>query len=152
MYKIIGSSLSQLYCCLWKELLCCLPAFPPSLNILSTVRWINVLWIPVTSLVYFHRIKKEFSLYVNIFCFSKVVFLLPQRMWQRGVNSDAVLRQTGRPPVNGVGRGRGGSVDRGRGRGRGTGSYYSRGLSYDEEAEPRGPREGGTMTLGMGIR
>lgn len=73
-----------------------------------------------------------------------------QRMWQRGVNSDVVLRQAGRAPVNGVGRGRGGSVDRGRGRGRGTGSYYTRGLSYDEEVEPRGPREGGPP--GIGIR
>ena len=71
-------------------------------------------------------------------------------MWQRGVNSDVVLRQAGRAPVNGVGRGRGGSVDRGRGRGRGTGSYYTRGLSYDEEVEPRGHKEGGPP--GIGIR
>lgn len=72
-----------------------------------------------------------------------------QRMWQRGVNSDAVLRQTGRAPVNGVGRGRGGSVDRGRGRGRGTGSYYTRGLSYDDEGEPRGVRESGPPGLAL---
>ena len=32
------------------------------------------------------------------------IIFLPQRMWQCGINSDAVLRQAGRPPVNGVGR------------------------------------------------
>lgn len=42
-----------------------------------------------------------------------------QRLWARSVNSDAVLRASGKSvPGNNMGRsGRGGSVDRGRGRG-----------------------------------
>ncbi|KAF4533168.1 hypothetical protein B566_EDAN001710 [Ephemera danica] len=66
------------------------------------------------------------------------------RMWQRGINSDAVLRQMGKPggPIQVTReRGRGGAVvgggiERGRG-GRGgrllTNSYY-RGFSFEEEA------------------
>jgi hypothetical protein len=67
-------------------------------------------------------------------------------MWNRGINSDAVLRSgkvssgtTGGP------RGRGGCVDRGRGRGRGS-YHYSRGLSYEElgdGVELRGGLRGG---------
>lgn len=72
-------------------------------------------------------------------------------MWQRGVNSDVVLKQMGRsagPPVGGSGpavgagasRGRGGgSVDRGRGRARGVGpavGSYNRGTSYEDGGDP----------------
>lgn len=59
-----------------------------------------------------------------------------QRNWNRGINSDAVLRLTGKVPSGtSLGpRGRGGSVDRGRGRGRG-GYHYSRGLSYEEPGD-----------------
>lgn len=55
-----------------------------------------------------------------------------QRLWARSVNSDAVLRASGKSvPGNNMGRsGRGGSVDRGRGRGRG--SYYQRGIAYED--------------------
>ncbi|XP_067006202.2 GRB10-interacting GYF protein 2 isoform X1 [Anabrus simplex] len=59
------------------------------------------------------------------------------RMWNRGINSDAVLRSTSKTPagISGVPRGgRGGSVDRGRGRGRGS-YHYSRGLSYEEPGD-----------------
>ncbi|XP_054709856.1 GRB10-interacting GYF protein 2-like [Uloborus diversus] len=59
-----------------------------------------------------------------------------QRIWARSVNSDAVLRQSGKGgPGSGMGRsGRGGgSVDRGRGRGRG--GYYQRGLTYEDTEE-----------------
>lgn len=68
-------------------------------------------------------------------------------MWNRGVNSDAVLRLTGKAPpgTSGGPRGRGGSVDRGRGRGRG-GFHYSRGLSYEEPGDgvdSRGGLRGG---------
>lgn len=65
-------------------------------------------------------------------------------MWNRGINSDAVLRLTANKPggpgsgpgapgggMRGVLGGRGGSVDRGRGRARGT-YHYSRGLSYED--------------------
>jgi hypothetical protein len=54
-------------------------------------------------------------------------------MWNRGINSDAALRLTGKVSSGTTGgpRGRGGSVDRGRGRGRGS-YHYSRGLSYEE--------------------
>jgi hypothetical protein len=54
-------------------------------------------------------------------------------MWNRGINSDTVLRLTGKVSSGTTGgpRGRGGSVDRGRGRGRG-GYHYLRGLSYEE--------------------
>ncbi|XP_069695255.1 GRB10-interacting GYF protein 2 isoform X2 [Periplaneta americana] len=59
------------------------------------------------------------------------------RMWNRGINSDAVLRSSGKVPsgISGGPRGgRGGSVDRGRGRGRG-GYHYTRGLSYEEPGD-----------------
>lgn len=61
-----------------------------------------------------------------------------QRHWNRGINSDAVLRLAGKAPLGLPGglRGRGGSVDRGRGRTRGSGGFhYTRGLSYDETSE-----------------
>lgn len=71
-------------------------------------------------------------------------------MWNRGINSDAVLRLAGKggqgPGGSSVGGsgglrgglgGRGGSVDRGRGRGRGF--HYNRGLSYDESDGNSGP-------------
>lgn len=62
-----------------------------------------------------------------------------QRSWSRCVNSDVVLRLTGKGGGGGNsgiarGGGRGGSVDRGRGRGRG--SYYQRGLSFEDEDGP----------------
>ncbi|PSN45439.1 GIGYF family protein [Blattella germanica] len=59
------------------------------------------------------------------------------RMWNRGINSDAVLRLSGKAPTSNAGvlrGGRGGSIDRGRGRGRG-GFHYSRGLSYEEQGD-----------------
>ncbi|CAG2068721.1 unnamed protein product, partial [Timema podura] len=64
------------------------------------------------------------------------------RMWNRGINSDAVLRLSGKSSLGipGSTRGsRGGSVDRGRGRGRG-GYHYTRGLSYEEPGDGVGPR------------
>ena len=84
-------------------------------------------------------------------------------MWQRGVNSDVVLKQMGRsagPPVGGSGpsmvgagasRGRGGgSMDRGRGRARGVGSAagYNRGTSYEDGGDPgdHGTRREGPPT------
>ncbi len=93
-------------------------------------------------------------------------------MWQRGVNSDVVLKLQGRGTgpsigsgVGGVGTsatgsvslrgGRGGgSVDRGRGRGRGLGpavGSYNRGISYEDEGgEHR--REGAPAGFGRGGR
>lgn len=64
-------------------------------------------------------------------------------MWNRGINSDAVLRLTGKAPsgISGGPRGRGGSVDRGRGRGR-AGYHYSRGLSYEEQGDGLDSRGG----------
>lgn len=63
-------------------------------------------------------------------------------MWNRGINSDAVLRLNPKPasvsiPVGrgGAAVGRGGSVDRGRGRARGQGYHYARGLSYEEPGD-----------------
>lgn len=67
-----------------------------------------------------------------------IFFYLLQRQWNRGINSDAVLRLAGKAPLGLPGglRGRGGSVDRGRGRTRGSGGFhYTRGLSYDETSE-----------------
>ena len=81
-----------------------------------------------------------------------VSFFRLQRMWQRGVNSDVVLKLMGRstgPSVGGGGGGGstlgavgasrgsrgGGSVDRG-GRGRGRGGIagaYNRGTSYEDD-------------------
>ncbi|KAJ9576784.1 hypothetical protein L9F63_025324, partial [Diploptera punctata] len=58
-------------------------------------------------------------------------------MWNRGINSDAVLRLSGKTTtgISGILRGgRGGSIDRGRGRGRGS-FHYSRGLSYEEPSD-----------------
>ncbi|KAK7869595.1 hypothetical protein R5R35_003385 [Gryllus longicercus] len=69
------------------------------------------------------------------------------RTWNRGINSDAVLRIALKTPASGIPGGnrggRGGSVDRGRGRGRG-GYHYTRGLSYEE------PGEAGDMRSGRG--
>lgn len=89
-------------------------------------------------------------------------------MWQRGVNSDVVLKQMGRTagpsvggsgPIVGVGasRGRGGgSMDRGRGRARGIGSAvgaYNRGTSYEDEGGEHGRnREGPPAGYGRGAR
>ena len=89
-------------------------------------------------------------------------------MWQRGVNSDVVLKLMGRstgggpsvasggPPGPVAARGRGGSMDRGRGRGRGLGSAvgaYNRGTSYEEDVGEHGRREGGPPTgYGRGAR
>lgn len=88
-------------------------------------------------------------------------------MWQRGVNSDVVLKQMGRssgPPVGssgpvvgtGASRGRGGgSMDRGRGRARGIGSAvgYNRGTSYEDEGGEHGRnREGPPTGYGRGAR
>ena len=71
-------------------------------------------------------------------------------MLHQPFNSEAVLRGAGRSVMNGVGRGRGGSVDRGRGRGRGVGApYYSRGISYDEDQDMRGPPRGDAGPPGM---
>lgn len=93
--------------------------------------------------------------------------VLMQRMWQRGVNSDVVLKQMGRsagPSVGGAGpsvgagvaRGRGGgSMDRGRGRARGIGSAagaYNRGTSYEDEGGEHGRREGPPTGFGRGTR
>lgn len=76
------------------------------------------------------------------------------RHWNRGINSDAVLRAAGKtPPVTlttSVRGSRGGpigpvglSADRGRGRGRGGFTTYSRGLSYEEGGDsPTGPPHG----------
>lgn len=72
---------------------------------------------------------------------------LLQRMWNRGINSDASLRMTkpgvgvGIPGGRGALGGRGGSVDRGRGRARGS-YHYSRGLSYEESDQPNGYNRG----------
>lgn len=61
-----------------------------------------------------------------------------QKQWNRGINSDAVLRLAGKAPLgppSGM-RGRGISVDRGRGRGRASsGGFHYRGLSYDEQSD-----------------
>lgn len=96
------------------------------------------------------------------------MYLHGQRMWQRGVNSDVVLKQMGRssgpsvggngPPVGaGASRGRGGgSMDRGRGRARGVGSAvgaYNRGTSYEDDGvEHAGRREGPPTGYGRGAR
>ena len=69
-------------------------------------------------------------------------------MWNRGINSDAVLRLTGKTPagISGILRGgRGGSIDRGRGRGRGS-FHYTRGLSYEEPGDA-GLRDRGEGSL-----
>ena len=85
-------------------------------------------------------------------------------MWQRGVNSDVVLKLMGRstgPSVGGGGptgtppsRGRGGgSMDRGRGRGRGLSSgTYNRGTSYEDDAAEHGRRDGPPTGYGRGAR
>lgn len=57
-----------------------------------------------------------------------------QHIWARSMNSDAVLRASGKtgPGNNTLRTARGGSVDRGRGRGRG---YFQRGLSHEDVEE-----------------
>lgn len=81
------------------------------------------------------------------------LFLILQRHWNRGINSDAVLRAMGKtPPVTlttSIRGSRGGPIgpvgisDRGRGRGRGGFTTYSRGLSYEEGGDsPTGPPHG----------
>lgn len=94
-------------------------------------------------------------------------------MWQRGVNSDVVLKLQGRGTGPSIGSGvggagtsatgsvslrggrGGGSVDRGRGRGRGLGpavGSYNRGISYEDEGGEHGRREGGPAGFGRGSR
>lgn len=86
-------------------------------------------------------------------------------MWQRGVNSDVVLKLMGRntgPSVGGGGpspvsaRGRGASgLERGRGRGRGVGSPvgpYNRTTSYEDEGGEHGRRDGPPTGYGRGAR
>ena len=87
-------------------------------------------------------------------------------MWQRGVNSDVVLKLMGRstgggaavggaPSATTASRGRGGSMDRGRGRGRGLGSAvgaYNRATSYEDDAGEHGRREGPPTGYGRGAR
>ncbi|XP_026278076.1 GRB10-interacting GYF protein 2 [Frankliniella occidentalis] len=72
------------------------------------------------------------------------------RHWNRGINSDAVLRATGKPPsvtlttsIRGSRGGTVGPVTLGRGRGRGGFTTYNRGLSYEEGGDsPTGPPHG----------
>lgn len=82
-----------------------------------------------------------------------------QRHWNRGINSDAVLRAMGKtPPITlatSIRGSRGGSIgavglsDRGRGRGRGGFTTYSRGLSFEEGGDvPAGPPHLGASPVG----
>lgn len=94
----------------------------------------------------------------------RLICVFLQRMWQRGVNSDIVLKLMGRgtgpvagngvPPGAAASRGRGSSMDRGRGRGRGLGSVvgaYNRGTSYEDEGE-HARRDGPPTGYGRGGR